>query len=150
MRSLSTAVILGLCLLAVLACSNSKTAPVGRWEGTYEANDAVLAARLEITPKGDIFLSAPDMINPGNLPSDQRQALHQRIADELAEDWGEAQPRHFDFDGRQFRKPGGVAPQMEWNPDTRQMTVIVYPGMHPTIRIPMREVKDFSDNPWPN
>jgi hypothetical protein len=52
-----------------------------------------------------------------------------------------------DFDGRVFRKPGGVAPQMEWNPDSKKMTVVVYLGMK-TVRIPVHVVKDFSDDPW--
>jgi hypothetical protein len=52
-----------------------------------------------------------------------------------------------DFDGHVFRKPGGIAPQMEWNPDTRRMTLIVYLGMN-TVRIPMRAVSDFPGDPW--
>ena len=54
-----------------------------------------------------------------------------------------------DFDGHAFRKPGGVTPQMEWNPDSRELKLVVYLGMKPAIRIPLRSVKDFSPNPWP-
>lgn len=150
MRSLSAAVIVMFCLGAVSACSGTKTAPAGRWEGTYEASDAMVVVRLEITPKGDIYLSAPDALNIEAVPDDQRPAMRQRLADGLQVSWGDAVPRQFDFDGRVFRKPGGVAPQMEWNPDTKQMTVIVYPGLHPSIRISMHPVADFSNNPWAN
>lgn len=148
MRILPAAIVLGFCLLAVAACSNAKTPPVGRWEGTYESSDAMVAVRMEISAKGEIFLSAPDALNIDAVPANLRPAMRQKLADGLDASWGDAQPRPLEFDGRVFRKPGGVAPQMEWNPDSHQMTVIVYLGMHPAIRIPMREVKDFSNNPW--
>lgn len=150
MRSLSAVIIAGLCLGLVAACSGAKTAPAGRWEGTYESMDAMVVVRLEITSKGDIYLSAPDALNIEAVPDDQRPMMRQRLADSLQASWGDAVPRQFDFDGRVFRKPGGVAPQMEWNPDTKQMTVIIYPGVHPSIRIPMRPVTDFANNPWAN
>jgi len=53
-----------------------------------------------------------------------------------------------DFDGSVFRKPGGIAPQMIWKANSRQMSVIVYLGTRPGAHISMREVSDFSDNPW--
>jgi hypothetical protein len=150
MRSLSAAAVAGLCLVAVLACSNAKTPPVGRWEGSYETADAMIVARLDISPKGEIYLSAPDAMDIDGVPPDQRSVMRERLADGLKASWSDTQPRQFDFDGRVFRKPGGIAPQMEWNPNTGQMTVIVYLGLHPAIRIPMLAVKDFSSNPWPN
>jgi hypothetical protein len=149
MRNLSTALVFGLCLATLLACSNARTAPAGRWEGTYEATDTMVVVRLEISPKGEIYLSAPDAMDIEGVAEDQKQAMRQRLADGLQASWSDAQPRQLDFDGRIFRKPGGVAPQMEWNPDSKQMTVIVYLGMHPAIRVPMRAVTNFSSNPWP-
>jgi len=59
-----------------------------------------------------------------------------------------AQPRPMDFDGRVFRKPGGVAPQMEWNPQSGQMTVVLYFGTRPALRVPLRSVPQFSTDPW--
>ena len=80
-------------------------------------------------------------------PSDQRGPMRDRLAATLSSSWSDVEGRTMDFDGRVFRKPGGLAPQMEWNPDSQKMTVVVYLGMK-TIRIPVRAVKDFSDNPW--
>jgi hypothetical protein len=148
MRPFFKAAIAALCL-ALCACSSSKAPPVGRWEGTYEASDAMVAVRLEITPKGNIFLSAPDALNIDAYSEDQRVAMRQRLAEGLETSWGDTQPRRLEFNGRVFRKPGGIAPQMEWNPNSGEMTVIVYLGTHPAIRIPMRAVKDFDSNPWP-
>jgi len=150
MRAFSAAFIGGLCLMALLSCAKSTTPPVGRWEGTFEAPDAMVAVRLEISPKGDIYLSAPDAMDIENVTEDERPAIRQRLADGLASSWGGVESRTLDFDGRVFRKPGGVAPQMEWNPDTKQMTVILYLGMRAAMRVPVHSVRDFSANPWSN
>ena len=149
MRALLTAFVCGIALFGVASCSRPATPPVGRWEGTYDSPDVMIAVRLEITQKGEIFLCAPDLTDIGNVPADQRGALRQRLSDGLAAAWGDAQPRPMEFDGRVFRKPDGVAPQMEWNPDTKQMTVILYLGTRPSVSVPMRAVGSFSDNPWP-
>ena len=138
---------MGLCLAGAFACSHGKP-PVGRWEGTYDASDVVVAVRLEIDASGNIFLSAPDAIDFPAASDDERSAMHDRIASELASAWGGVTPREFEFDGSAFRKPGGVAPQMEWNSSSKQMTVIVYLERRPGIRIPMRAVSNFSANPW--
>lgn len=142
------AILLGFCLASLLACTSVKP-PVGRWEGTYDSADAIVAVRLEIDGKGDIYLSAPDAMNFPTPTEEQRTAMHQRLAQGLASAWGDVTPRHYDFDGHTFRKAGGIAPQMEWDASTTQMTVIVYLERRPGIRIPMRAVSDFSDNPWP-
>jgi len=73
--------------------------------------------------------------------------LWQRAA-RLAGGWGEIAPRPMDFDGTTFRKPGGIAPQMVWKAKARRMSLIVYLGTRPAIRIAMREVGDFSENPF--
>ena len=144
---LYAAILFGLCLSGLMACSNAKP-PAGRWEGTYDSTDAIVAVRLEIDGKGDIYLSAPDAMNFPTPSEDQRAAMHQRLAQGLASAWGDVTARHYDFNGHTFRKPGGIAPQMEWDAATKQMTVIVYLERRPGIRIPMRAVSEFSDNPW--
>ncbi len=146
MRTLSALFIAGLCLATAVACSKPKP-PLGRWEGTFQSADTMIVARLEIDPDGAIYVSAPDALDI-SVNAD-RDSIRQRLTAGLAEAWGDVQPRVLDFDGRIFRKPGGVAPQLEWDPDSKEMTMIVYPGTQPSIRIKMRAVRDFSANPWP-
>lgn len=148
MQNVTMALIVGICLAAASACSDSKP-PTGRWEGIYESPEITIAARLEIDGNGAIYVSAPDTLNGAAASEDERQAIHQRLAQELAGDWGAVEPRRMEFDGKVFRKPGGVAPQLEWNPDTKQMTMIVYPGAQPSVRLSLHAVREFSDNPWP-
>lgn len=133
------------CLLMAAACSHSAP-PTGRWEGVYDSQNTVVAARVEITAKGDIYLSAPDAMD---VSSDDRPAIRQRLADGLNQSWGSVVPRQMDFDGKTFRKPGGIAPQMEWDSASNTMTLILYPGTAPEIHIPLHPVKDFSANPFP-
>ncbi len=141
MRALIATLISAFCLFA---CSRAQ-APAGRWEGVYESNGTMVVARLEITPNGSIYVSAPDAENvaPADGP-----ALRRRLAQQLADQWGAVEPRKMDFDGRTFRKPGGIAPQMEWDHDSKRMTLIVYLGMKPGIRIPLHAVSDFDPDPW--
>jgi hypothetical protein len=147
MRVLAAAMIAGLCLAGAFACSRAHP-PAGRWEGTYESSDAMVAARVQIDSSGNVYVSAPDAMD-FPVPSDeQRAAMHARLAQGLADAWGEVQPRRYDFDGSIFRKQGGIAPQMEWDARTRQMTLIVYLERRPGIRIPLHAVSDFSADPW--
>jgi len=148
MRAHLAAIVAGLCLLAVSACSNTKAPPVGRWEGVYETQDVMVAVRLEISSKGEIYLSAPNALDIGATADQDRQVIRARLGEELAQSWSAAQPRPMDFDGRVFRKPGGVAPQMEWNPQSGQMTVVLYFGTRPALRVPLRSVPQFSTDPW--
>ncbi len=148
MRVLSAVLVAGLCLAATLACTSAKP-PVGRWEGTYESADTMIVARLEIDKGGLVFVSAPDALDVTTTDEAERELIRQRLALGLERAWSEVVPRKLDFDGTVFRKPGGVAPQMEWNPDTRQMTLVVYPGTRPSVHIKMRAVHDFSADPWP-
>ena len=131
------------CILA--GCSKTPP-PVGRWEGTYESGGTYVAARLEIEPDGQVRISAPDVTDE-NGASDQ-SAMEQNMADRLAGAWGEVAPRHMDFDGTTFRKPGGIAPQIDWDAKSKIMTLYVYIGTQPALKIPLRPVGDFSDNPW--
>jgi hypothetical protein len=147
MRRLTPLIACGLCFLALLGCSMGHTPPVGRWEGAYEAPDVMAVIRLEISPKGDILLSAPDALDIQNASANDRLAMHQRLAEGLVASWSAVQPRPLDFDGHVFRKPGGIAPQLEWNPDTKQMTAILYFGMRSGLRVPLHSVETFSADP---
>jgi opacity protein-like surface antigen len=147
MRTFLAAAFAFACLTALSACSHSAP-PTGRWEGTYVTHDVIIAARVEITAKGDIFLSAPDATGIGGASDDDRAAIRQRLAEGLNESWGSVTARQMDFDGKTFRKPGGIAPQMEWDSSTNAMTLIVYFGTAPEIHIALHPVKDFSSDPF--
>jgi hypothetical protein len=136
-----------LAMLVLCGCSGH-TPPVGRWEGTYETGDTLIAARMEVTPKGGIFVSAPDATNMGGVQGDDRAAIRQRLAQGLASGWGDVEDRKYDYDGGTFRKPGGIAPQMEWHSSDNTMTMYVYLGTT-SIEVALHPVKTFSDNPWP-
>jgi hypothetical protein len=136
-------------LTAFILCGCSgKTPPTGRWEGTYESSDTLIAARMEINSKGDVFVSAPDATNIGGVSGDDLAAMRQHLAQGLASGWGDVSSRHYDYDGSTFRKPGGIAPQMEWHPSDNSMTMYVYLGTN-SVEVALHPVKDFSGNPWP-
>ncbi|HEX3672960.1 MAG TPA: hypothetical protein VHU87_01680 [Rhizomicrobium sp.] len=145
MRPFAALLLMALCLTG---CSHHSPPPAGRWEGTYEASDTMIAARLEIDAKANIYVSAPDAEN-FSPDADARAAIRKSLAQGLAAGWGDVQPRNFEFDGKVFRKPGGVAPQIEWDPGSNAMTLVVYLGMRDGIRVPLHPVKEFSDDPWP-
>src|SRR5580692_245188 len=92
--------------------------------------------------------SAPDASLPPGASDQDRTNLRQRLAGDLATAWEDAVPKPMDFDGREFHKPGGIARQMIWDADKKQMILVLYLGTDPAIYIPMRAVGDFSDNPW--
>jgi hypothetical protein len=140
-------VLVFLAAFALTSCSRA-TPPVGKWEGTYETDDTMIAARLAIGADGLVKVSAPDLLNIDSTPADQRGSLREQLSADLAGGWDTVVPRKMDFDGETFRKPGGIAPQMVWNAGMKQMLLVVYIGTQPSIRIPMREVGDFSDNPF--
>jgi hypothetical protein len=145
MRIRGTAMIAGLCLVTVFGCSRPAP-PSGRWQGAYATRDVMIVARLEIDAKGNIYLSAPDATDLSGVPDDQRATLRAKLSEGLEDAWSEVEARQFDFDGHVFRKPGGVAPQLEW--DGSHMTAVVYLGMRPAIRVPLRAVQAFSADPW--
>ena len=146
MRTFTRFLVLFLCLAGVAACSHPKP-PEGRWEGVYESDDMMVVARLEIGSNGTILVSAPNAQDIASLSEDDKASTRQKLAEDLANGWDSMEPRTLDFDGTTFRKPGGVAPQMEWDDGNKHMTLIVYFGTD-SIRIAMHAVKDFSDNPW--
>jgi hypothetical protein len=131
-------------VLGLVGCSHP-TPPQGRWEGTYESSDTMIAARLEIEADGQVRVSAPDLLDLG---PDDRAAARAKLASDLAAGWDSVVPRVMDFDGQNFRKPGGIAPQMIWKAKSKQMSLIVYLGKNPGLRLEMRQVGDFSDNPF--
>ena len=133
--------------LALAACSKSPP-PSGRWEGTYAGGGTFVAARLEIEPDATVRVSAPDVTGPDLEPADRAQ-MEENMAERLAGAWGEIEPRRMDFDGTTFRKPGGIAPQIDWDAPSKTMTLYVYIGTQPALKIPLHAVPDFSDNPWP-
>lgn len=130
------------------ACGRGPAPPAGKWIGHYEASGIMVAVRLEIGSDGAVRVSAPNILNTAVNNEVQRKAMHRKLADELERSWSKVEARDMDFDGKIFRKPGGVAPQMVWNAATRTMKVVCYFGLQKSIYIDMRPVGDFSADPW--
>ena len=102
---------------------------------------------LKILASGQVKVMAPDFTNAIG-PREQINQLRAQLAADLANGWSEVTPRSFDFDGKTFRKPGGVAPQMVWDRASNQMTLELYIGARPALPVPLRPVDGFHDNPW--
>ena len=134
--------------LALAACSKSAP-PVGKWEGGYSSNSTLVAARVEVMPDGQVRLMAPDITNLDLATPDRMAQLRQQLAADLATGWDGVAPRRFEFDGKTFRKPGGVAPQMAWDKASNGMTVDLYIGANPALPVKLRPVDGFHDDPWP-
>lgn len=139
--------LLGLAALMLLAACSDPKPPVGKWEGGYDRGGTLVAARVEILPNGRVRVSAPDYVNAMGK-ADRMAMLRDRLASDLANNWSSVEPRAFDFDGKTFRKPGGVAPQMVWDKDSNQMTLQLYIGANPALPVPLRPVDGFHDNPF--
>jgi hypothetical protein len=137
-----------LAFLLLAACAKH-TPPQGRWEGGYDDNGVLVAARVEIGPDGLVKVSAPDVTNADATKPRQMQEMRARLAADLNTAWDGVLARQFDFDGATFRKPGGVAPQMVWDKNSNQMTLELYIGANPALPVPLRPVDNFHDNPWP-
>ena len=134
-------------LVAVSACSKPQP-PVGKWEGGYERGGDIVAARVEILANGQVKVMAPDITNVMGARA-QVEEYRARLAADLANGWSSVEPRNFDFDGKTFRKPGGIAPQMVWDKESNHMTLELYIGARSALPVPLRPVDDFHDNPWP-
>jgi len=135
--------ILFLGVLVLGACSDPQP-PVGRWQGVYEDAGVIIAARLEISQNGAIRVSAPNAITgEAPLPPEERDGLRRRLEDGLAVSWPSVEPLRLQFDGKAFRKPGGVAPQLEWDSAKRQMTLVYYSGNRSSVRVPLTAVGEF-------
>ena len=138
-----------LIVLALTACSKPQP-PQGKWEGGYDGDGVLVAARVEIGTDGLVKISAPDLTNAQGAKPERLAQMREQLSADLATAWDTVTPRPFDFDGTTFRKPGGVAPQMEWDKDSNQMTLELYIGANPALPIPLRPVDGFHDNPWPS
>lgn len=135
---------LGVALLA--ACSNPRP-PIGRWQGAYEDPDLIVVARLEIDSAGAVRISAPNAITDLSKMSKQERAdLRRRLDAGLAQSWPSVGPLPLEFDGHVFHKPGGVAPQMEWDNAGKKMTLVFYSGNRPSLHVPLDLVADFSSD----
>ena len=145
----SPALLLFVALAALAACSKPSP-PQGRWEGGYSGGGILVAARVEVEANGQVRVSAPDVTNMQNAKPEQLQQQRDTLAADLASGWDGVAPRQFDFDGKTFRKPGGIAPQMIWNKDSNQMTLEIYIGANPPSPVALRPVDAFHDDPWPS
>ena len=134
-------------LLTVLAACSNPSPPAGRWEGVYEDPGLIVAVRLEITSGGDVRVSAPNAITKEEdiTPAD-RAVIRARLLDGLARSWPSVGTLPLEFDGKAFHKPGGVAPQLEWDAKAGRMTMIYYSGRSASVRVPLSAVDAFKDN----
>lgn len=136
-----------LCLVLLAACSDPRP-PVGKWEGGYERDGTLVVARVEIMPSGQVRISAPDLLNIQDTRPEQMARHRARLVAELVNNWADVAPRPFDFDGKIFRKPDGVAPQMVWDAKSNHMTLQLYFGNNPALPVVLRPVVDFNDSPF--
>ena len=134
-------------LAAALAGCGKPQPPVGKWEGGTESGGDMVVARVEILPSGQVKVMAPDITNVMG-PRERIDQLRARLSADLTNGWSEVQPRSFEFDGKTFRKPGGIAPQMVWDKSSNHMTLQLYIGARPAFPVPLRPVDDFHDNPF--
>jgi hypothetical protein len=134
------------CLSAALALAACAKAPVpmGKWEGFYEDQGLTVAVRLEIDTGGTIRVSAPNAVMENkNLSQAERTEIRTDLASRLGKSWPQVRPLPLEFDGKVFRKPGGVAPQLEWDSKNAQMTMIYYSATRASVRVPLKLVEDF-------
>jgi len=133
--------------VALAACSNNPRPPVGRWQGAYEDPSLVVVARLEIDSSGTVRISAPNAIVDNSQMSKQQLAdLRKRLDAGLAQSWSSVGPLPLEFDGHAFHKPGGVAPQLEWDNAGKKMTLVFYSGNRASVHVPMDQVADFKSD----
>ena len=142
------ALVLALCVMIAIgvvisACADA-SAPTGRWEGLYEDSSVLIVARLEIAANGKIRVSAPNAITSDHpLSPAERVGLVQQLRARLAASWPSVAPLPLEFDGHVFRKPGRVAPQLEWDAGRKRMTMIYYSGNRSSVRVPLSSVGEF-------
>jgi hypothetical protein len=134
---------LGALCLALSACADSRP-PTGHWEGVYEDAGVIIVARLEIAANGNVRVSAPNAITSESpLSPAERAALVQQLQTRLAASWPSVKPLPLEFDGHVFRKPGGVAPQLEWDAERKRMTMVYYSGNRSSVRVALNAVGEF-------
>jgi hypothetical protein len=133
-------------ILAAAACSNPRP-PIGRWQGTYEDSNLVVVARLEIDSSGVVRISAPNaIIDSAPMSKEERADLRKRLDAGLAQSWSSVGPLPLEFDGHVFHKPGGVAPQLEWDGAAKKMVLVFYSGNRSSVHVPLDSVADFSSD----
>jgi hypothetical protein len=129
--------------LGLFACADPRP-PTGRWEGLYEDAGVIIVARLEIASNGKVRVSAPNAITSDSpLSPAERAGLVQQLQTRLAASWSSVEPLPLEFDGHVFRKPGGVAPQLEWDEDRKRMTMVYYSGNRTSVRVALTSVGEF-------
>jgi len=96
------------CLFLGMAACSKPSPPVGKWEGGMESGGDLVVARVEILPGGQVKIMAPDITNAIGA-REQMNEFRARLSADLANGWSEVKPRSFEFDGKTFRKPGGIA-----------------------------------------
>jgi hypothetical protein len=137
------AAVLTVLCLSLSACADPRP-PTGRWEGVYEDSGVIIAARLEIAANGKVRVSAPNAItSEGPLSPADRVNIVQQLQSRLAMSWSAVEPLPLEFDGHVFRKPGGVAPQLEWDAGKKRMTMIYYSGNRTSVRVALTSVGEF-------
>jgi len=141
------ALVIAVVVAAALAACGKSQPPVGKWEGGTDSGGNLVVARVEILPNGQVKVMAPDITNAVG-PRERIDELRARLAADLANGWSAVAPRSFDFDGKTFRKPGGIAPQMVWDKASNHLTLELYIGARPAMPVPLRPVDDFHDNPF--
>ena len=103
----------------------------------------MLVARLEIDSGGRLRVAAPNaIIPPAGMSENERAKLRARLATDLAQSWPSVAPLALEFDGRVFHKPGGVAPQLEWDGPDKRMTMVFYSGNRPSVRVKLDAIQD--------
>lgn len=129
--------------LGLFACADPLP-PTGRWEGVYEDPGVIIVARLEIATDGTIRVSAPNAITSESaLSPAERIDLVRQLQAKLNASWPAVEPMRLEFDGRAFRKPGGVAPQLEWDSGSKHMTMVYYSGTRNSVRVALTSVGEF-------
>ncbi len=118
---------------------------MGRWQGAYDDPGLMIVARLEIDSGGKVRVSAPNAVtDQAPLSESDRADLRTRLEMGLAASWENVAPLSLTFDGQAFRKPGGVAPQLEWDGPQKRMTLIFYSGNRRSVRVPLESVDTFT------
>ncbi len=135
-------------VVILLAGCGKPQPPVGKWEGGSMADGTIVVARVEIGSDGLVKVSAPDITNLQDAKPEVLLNERARLQSELVNNWDEVKPRVFAFDGKTFRNPGGVAPQMQWDKATNQMTLELYIGANAALPVVLHPVPGFHDNPF--
>jgi len=104
-------------------------------------------AGLAIDSSGVVRISAPNaMVDSVQKSKEERADLSKRPDAGLARSWSSVGPLPLEFDGHIFHKPGGVAPQLEWDNAAKKMVLVFYSGNRASVHVPLDSVPDFSSD----